>query len=241
MNKINYFARVLDSTSEQNRIEINDDSIKIKHRVKFFRDETEVKRYSEVDKVDKSRNSAKIYLYIDREGRKNYEEDEGIKITFWLKKEAWESKEKWKKNLREACINFLGNRELSGLELNKKCDCEGTDIGYSFENWNNGQVLLAVFKEGEQGSVNIDNNNVTEIEPRFFQLIPFTLEDTIYYQNIKNPQPGSGTFWTGGKIFLITVISAVILLLIIFWKKIWRWIKGESSQEKKVREQIDIF
>jgi hypothetical protein len=29
--------------------------------------------------------------------------------------------------------------------------------------------------------------------------------------------------------------------LVFFWKKIWNWIKRETKQEKKIREQLDIF
>jgi hypothetical protein len=82
MNKINHLVKFSDSTSERNHIQIMDASVKLKHRVKFFRDGIEAKDYTGIDKVDKTRNSAEIFLDIDRGGRKNYEEDEGTKIIF---------------------------------------------------------------------------------------------------------------------------------------------------------------
>jgi membrane-anchored protein YejM (alkaline phosphatase superfamily) len=45
---------------------------------------------------------------------------------------------------------------------------------------------------------------------------------------------------TGWKIFSV-VLFVVLILIIIFWKKIWKWFKGEREQERKVREQLDIF
>ena len=77
-----------------------------------------------------------------------------------------------------------------------------------------------------------------EIEPQYWVNKQVSFDNMF---NVKYSEEKEKSRWTKGWVAFFVIIGMVVILGIIFRKKIWRWVKGEREQEKKIREQIDIF
>lgn len=145
-------------------------------------------------------------------------------------------KDEFKQARKEMHKNLLEKEFGDKIDLSTRTDAEGADIKY------------IIMKDGAGYKVRIywaDKNNDKEfpweqvnIEPNYWQnqAVDFdNLFNVEYQEEEKNSQ------WTTSWIVFFVVLTVIMVLIVVFWKKIWKWIKGEREQEKKVKEQLDIF
>ena len=179
-------------------------------------------------------NKFEIILKVKGEGQSFYRGDDKDDITYYLDESAKNSRAELKKAWKEADAYFFKQKKPGLIgEPQKYNDCE--EIKWTLRGEpNNFSVEIRSNKENEK-TREVPNEKV-EIR------VEFILADKVNLMDIVGDFPPSRqSTWGWGKISLISGLAVALILVIIFQKKIWRWIKGESKQEKKVREQIDIF
>jgi hypothetical protein len=100
-----------------------------------------------------------------------------------------------------------------------------------------GGYKVKINKDGELEDKEFPWTQV-KIEPKYWHNkgVGFDEHINVEYQTEEKESP-----WTAGRITFLVVLSVVLILMVVFWKKIWTWIRGEREQEKKVKEQLDIF
>lgn len=183
----------------------------------------------------------------------NYVDTSLNNIEYFIKKtdDCWEvdkenkdiitikpgKKAEFEEALKEIHKNLFEGEFEDKINVEKHELKGGTDMKY---------IILKDRREGYKVSIyrgDENDNRVfpweqVEIEPKFFQNkeVGFDNIATVKYQEEEKKSQ-----WTNGWIALFVILSIIIILGIAFRKKLWRWIKGEREQEKKVREQIDIF
>jgi hypothetical protein len=79
-----------------------------------------------------------------------------------------------------------------------------------------------------------------KIETNYYPIKKIS-SDSDEFISIKWPEKAKKFQLTTGWFIFFVILAAALILIIVFWKKIWKWIKGERKQEKKVKEQLDIF
>lgn len=100
-----------------------------------------------------------------------------------------------------------------------------------------GKINLEIKQTGNSNSSIIKiNHEKIKVEFDFFLISKVNIKEVTEYDTItKDP------YWTRTKIVIFSLAAIIVLLVIYFRKKIWKWIKGETKQEKKVENQLDIF
>ena len=124
--------------------------------------------------------------------------------------------------------------EIFGFDKKKE---HSNDVEYNITD-TNGKWHINVYKKGDTNlSAKIFSEDQIIIKPEYYQTKKITYPEggEAAEEKPKGPQLSAG--WT---IFLI-ILLGVLILVAVFWKKIWKWIRGERAQEKKVKEQLDIF
>jgi len=116
-----------------------------------------------------------------------------------------------------------------------------TDLQYVIgDNVEGGKINVIIYGKNTDAPNDIHFNwDEVKVEPKFWltKQVDF---DSVISTNYQEPENKS-KLTKGWIVFFVIFFGTIIVLGIIFHKKIWRWIKGEREQEKKVREQIDIF
>lgn len=132
--------------------------------------------------------------------------------------------------------------ELKYLEDNDliKQDFTHGDIIYSLEIIDGKPELVLKDKNNLTGESKRIKDEQIEINFDFWEIVKTNLENEWSYTGPEKPEEKS-PFWTTTKIIIVITALVIGVLIWAFRKKILRWIKGETKQEKKVREQIDIF
>ena len=139
-------------------------------------------------------------------------------------------KEMHKKLLEEEFKDEVGN--------NSKKEAEGIDMKYTILKDGRNGYKVKIYKDDTNDDWEFPWERV-KIEPSYYGLtkgLGFNDLHEVKYQEEEKKSP-----WTTGWIIFFVILGVVLVLMIAFWKKIWRWIKGEREQEKKVKEQLDIF
>ncbi|WNE40964.1 MAG: hypothetical protein mread185_000421 [Mycoplasmataceae bacterium] len=233
--------------------EISDNEIKIsgektkKMLVKVVDEkDNEIKRYQDI-KVDKH----KILISMNFQwGVTDFQETNGDEIEYFMKKkdDYWKidegnqfltviKKDEFKKIWKEMHWKLLQHKFNDKVE--KIIAIDGTDMKYRIPDneGSDGFGVIIYFKDGTKKN-------------RFFSWDKVKIESD-YYQNKKSNSTNAIPIiyqkglkkspLTKGWFVFFTIMILAIVGLIFFWKEIWLWIKGESKQEKKIREQLDIF
>jgi hypothetical protein len=119
---------------------------------------------------------------------------------------------------------------------------EATDLLYIIGDDNTeGENINVIISSKNEDPTNTIHFNWDKVE-LVIQLglkkqIDFDTAVNVIYEEFEKEKSKLTTGW----IIFFVILAIAVILIIAFWKEIWRWIKGERKQEKKVREQIDIF
>lgn len=205
-----------------------------RHKIEIFnREGKRVENWTDLSSDDND-NKVKITLEVRGDGQESFSKDEQNYIKYYLKSSAKKSRAERDKALNEAHSRFLKKKKPDLIEKKQEYYFS-KEIELILKGEPN-NFLVELRPNNVAGSMkNIKNENI-RVKVKFY------LTDEITPEEIMNDFDSSpSSKWGWGKITLVVILSVILLLIIIFWKKIWRWIKGESKQEKKVREQIDIF
>lgn len=236
-----------DLESDYNRIKITGEKKDRRIKVKVI-DESgnEIKRYQDI-KVDKHKISIIMefqWAVID------YQDASEDNIEYVMKR----GDDSWKISEEERIITVLKRdnfakvwKEMHGDLLKRKfanlldlrVGISGTDMEYriSDSEENKGNCQVSIFRKGGNNNRSFSWQKL-EIEPKYYlnTEIGATNVIKVKYQEINKVSPQT-KLW----IIFFIIVSLIIIGLIFFWKKIWNWIRGETKQEKKIREQLDIF
>ena len=143
---------------------------------------------------------------------------------------------KFNKVWKEMHGNLLKKKFTNLLDL--RVEIDDTDMEYRISDDEENNFQINIFRKGENGSRTFSWQKL-QIAPKYFlnaEISPANIVK-VKYREI-NETPSQTKIWI---ISFITVLILAVVSLVCFWKKIWNWIKGESKQEKKIREQLDIF
>ena len=184
-----------------------------------------------------SENSSNDVIYHLKKSDNWQINDENQKVTTKPGKEAElqeAKKEAHKKLLKRYFPERIGKSKEEG-------EIDGTEFQYVIgDNVEGGKINVILYgkKTDAPNYIHIPWDKV-KIEPKFFLTKEVDFDSVI---STSFQEDGNKSKWTKGWIaFFVIFFGTIIILGIVFRKKIWRWIKGEREQEKKVREQIDIF
>ncbi|WNE40099.1 MAG: hypothetical protein GBAus27B_000166 [Mycoplasmataceae bacterium] len=236
-----------DLESDYNQIKVIGEKSDRKLKVKIIDENgNEIKRYQDI-KVDKHKISIVMKFQWEVTDYQNASEDN---VEYVMKRgdDSWKISEKErvitviKKNefdkvWKEMHGDLLKKKFADLLDLRVKVD--DTDIEYriSDSEENKGNFQVAIYRQGGSNNRSFAWQKI-EIEPKYHLNTEISATDLIKikYQEIKEV-PRQTKIW----IIFFIIVSLIIIGLIFFWKKIWNWIRGETKQEKKIREQLDIF
>lgn len=213
--------------------------------------------------IDKENNEVKRYMDIKMDQHKvliipkfqwkitSYEETDSDNIEYAIKRadDCWEidgkeeklivkpgKKAEFEKTKKEMHKKLLAEKFDKWIDF--KGTIEGTGIKYRILPDVNGNYSVKIYQGDSSRDREFEWEKV-EIEPNYWQnkMIDFSNAVNVVYQEEEAKKSQLTTPW----IIFFVILAAVVILIIVFWKKIWKWIKGEREQEKKVREQLDIF
>lgn len=233
---------------DSNRVKLEGDPSKILEVTVVDENGSAVKRHTDV-----LRNEHKILMTMKFQwGTTNYQDTSSNNIEYFIKKadDCWEvNKDKdtltvkagKKAKFEEAKSEIhkhLFEKEFSDEVGSERKEAAGvTDIKYVILRDGKGGYKVNIY-QGDKDDVREFPWEQVEIVPQFYQnkQVDFDNIFTIKYQ-----EENEKSQLTAGWIIFFVTLLVIITFGIIFRKKLWRWIKGERKQEKKVREQIDIF
>ncbi|CFW93452.1 protein of unknown function [endosymbiont DhMRE of Dentiscutata heterogama] len=201
----------------------------------------EVKEYDYILPTD-----SKVVIILKFQWEKAFEKVEDSEIKYLLpKSNAWE--------INNGAIQIkngsLFNQEIKKIHKKllkenqpfsideKKSLPDSDNILYNITE-TEGKIQLNFYKKGATAtSSKVLLENQIKIEPKYYVTSEITFSEGGDLTEEKNSKPKLTTGW----IIFITILAAALLSIIIFRKKILKWIRGERAQEKKVKEQLDIF
>lgn len=178
----------------------------------------------------------KLIFRINSNSKLLWEPSSKKLINFFFVKHNSDSELKQVK--RKAEINYLFEKIKSGEEINISDINDNEGIKGKVRNTNGMLELELIDKSGKRNPINIKDSNIT-LDFRYFLVDEYKLSDV--YNPIWPSPKKDEKFWTTKKIIAASLLVIIVSIIIYFRKKVWRWIKGESKQEEKVREQLDIF
>lgn len=222
--------------------------------IKVMKNDKEVREFRDA-KGNEDQVTIVITMKFRWEGA-NYLENDSNNVIYYLKKsDNWQindekqqvtikpgkeaefqeaKKEAHKKLLKKSFSEKIGKSKEEG-EINQ------TEFQYVIgDNVEGGKINVILYGKNTSApnDIHIPWDKV-KIEPKFFLTKEVDFDSVI---STSCQEDGNKSKWTKGWIaFFVIFFGTIIVLGILFRKKIWRWIKGEREQEKKVREQIDIF
>jgi len=222
------------STDGKNTFRLASES-NLEYKIKFFdKLGNEVKKWDDLEHTG-ARNSAEIILEYES-NRGSHNESDPSEVECRLVDGASKNTETLEKAEQEACVEIFGRKWKDKFDNN-----------YNEENFTD--ILCRLVKKGENGiSFDLQKKNdpasnlsirSEDVKMIFYSYLTkrISLRDQIEVSEMGENKP----YWTPKKIIFCAFLVVIFLLIIIFWKKIWGWIRGKSKQEKKIEEQIDIF
>lgn len=206
----------------------------LKYEIKFFdKLGNEVRKYDDLEHTG-AKSKAEIILEYES-NRTGYTESSLSEVTYRFVDGARNNARTLKKAVQEAYMGLFKDRYKN--DFNNDYLENSTDISYRLVDKGKNGISLDLRKKGDP-SLNTTINN-EDVKMTFYSYLTkrISLEDQLELLEIEESKP----YWTPKKIIFCTFLVVFFLLIIIFWKKIWGWIRGKSKQEKKIEEQIDIF
>ncbi|MCE8163071.1 MAG: hypothetical protein I3273_00035 [Candidatus Moeniiplasma glomeromycotorum] len=180
-----------------------------------------VKNYHDLSS-DLEVNKATIILIFGSQLGKN-EEEKGEDIVYRFVNPKYQTYAEMEKMETEALVNFI-------------IDQTSEEILEQTKDYQNVKVTLK--KAGNQINLEITDGKQTKVikgskikfKGRFY------LKEAVELWQVKPPQPLKKAWWktTPAKITLLTAFGTILLLLIIFRKKIWGWIKGKKQPKETI-------
>ncbi|KLL02292.1 MAG: hypothetical protein MRERV_89c004 [Mycoplasmataceae bacterium RV_VA103A] len=143
----------------------------------------------------------------------------------------------YERKTKEAHKKLLKEKKPELFNRNEKQGHRSSNIEFNITE-ENGKMQLTFYKKGETGlTPRVFSEDRIDIQPEYYETIKITHAEGGEKIEEKTDKLQPTTGWI---IFFFLLVVA-LLLVAVFWKKIWKWIRGEREQEKKVKEQLDIF
>ena len=243
------------STLSDTEVETDGNHVKIKGNPKkklevsvIDNNGDKVKRFLD---VKPSEQKVLITMKFQWEISDNYKDTDTENIEYIIKKndDCWKidkdkrgiivkNRTEYEKAVKETHKKLLEEEFKDEVGNNSKKEAEGIDMKYTILKDGRGGYKVKIYKDDTSDDWEFPWERV-KIEPSYYGLtkgLGYNDLHDVKYQEEEKKSP-----WTTGWIIFFVILGAVLLLMIVFWKKIWKWIKGEREQEKKVKEQLDIF
>ena len=230
----------------------------------IIKGEVETKSRLEVSVVDEKDDTVRRFIDVKPGEQKvlitmkfrweigdNYQDTNTENIEYIIKKndDCWKINKdergiivkkgaEYEKARKEMHKKLLEGKFADKIKGNNKHEAEGVDMKYTILEDGNGGYKVKIYHSDTGHDWEFPWEKV-KIEPVYYGLtkeLGFNDLHDVKYQEEEQKSP-----WTMGWIIFFVILGVVLLLMVVFWKKIWKWIKGEREQEKKVREQLDIF
>lgn len=232
---------VFEAGGSVNSIEIDKDEVEVlEPKILLYNHQNLLTTdYEKLKQDDHTQNRAEVKLIfrIKKSSELFYEPSPKKLINFYFVKHNNDSE--LKEVERKAEINFLFKEIItSSKEINISGISNNEGIKGILRNDSGILELKLIDKSGAKNPIIIKDSNIT-LDFRYFLVDEYKLSD-VYAPSWPSPKKDE-KFWTTKKIIAAVVIVIIVSLITYFREKIWRWWKGETKQEKKVREQLDIF
>ncbi|KLL02497.1 MAG: hypothetical protein MRERC_1c096 [Mycoplasmataceae bacterium RC_NB112A] len=185
-----------------------------------------VKSYHDLS-ADLKVNRAIVKLMFDSEVSR-YSSDDSTEVVYRVVNPKPSSEEEWKKMKKEVLTDFLINKS-SGILLDAPSPYEN-GLRYILKKEKD-KINLIVEETNGKGRKVIESERV-ELEDEYFWKEVIRVEDNLSFT------PPKKTTWlktTKGKVSLLVGTGSIVILVAIFRKKIWSWVR---RSKKKPREEI---
>jgi hypothetical protein len=232
------------------------------NKINFNTDPGNNKKW-DVKVFDRNGNQVKEYDYIQPDGKvvitlkfqweSKFSEVSERDIEYLLERtDYWEpinngekpkvkagKKPEFNKLVKEAHKKLLKDHfknELFSVDKKEPLpDSESVDFNITEDK---GIITVNLYRRGDtSGTPRSFREDQIHINPIYYSTKEASYEEA---SEIDEEDEEKSQLTTGWKVFFV-VLAIAAMLIVIFWKKIWKWFKGEREQERKVREQLDIF
>jgi len=176
--------------------------------------------------ADLNSNRAVITLSFDS-GEGKFKSEDLDEVTYRVANPNPSSEAEWKKMENEALTDFLINKSSELLDKSNEEKEKHNDLKYTLKKDGDKINLLVEKTDGTDKKI-IEN---LQLKGEFYLKEPVDWKDFVH---INRPKIA---WWktTRGKITIGIVVGTILLLILIFHKKIWGWVKGDK---KKTPETI---
>lgn len=222
--KSNLFRRATGDGGKRNELYVPNTMNPPKIDIKIWgEDDAPVKNFHDLSAVLKS-NRALITLSFDS-GEGKYKSDNLDEVVYRVVNPNPSSKEEWEKMENESLTDFLINKSDGLLDEPKE---EGTDLICILKKEGDKKINLLVEKRDGTDRKLITN---VELESEFYHKEVFKTKEIVPI----TPLPKT-SWWktTQGKVIILGIVGIIFLLIIIFHKKIWSWIKQDGKKSPEV-------
>ncbi|MCE8159290.1 MAG: hypothetical protein I3270_01815 [Candidatus Moeniiplasma glomeromycotorum] len=173
------------------------------------------------DLSPKSKSNRAVITFSFDSGKDKYKVEDLEEVTYRVVNPEPSSEEEWKKMESEALADFIINKSSDLLSENEYKDIN--DLRY-FLKKNGDKINLLVKKKDGIGQETIED---LQLEGEFWPKEPIKWKDFV---TIAPPPKTAWWKTTWGKITIGIVVGAILLLIIIFRKKIRSWVKGGKKK-----------
>ena len=234
MKKKNEWIKIRNGLGAKSKVEIEEKGgVKFdgEPQIEVFNHERiKISRFGELKDVSSNKATITLNFVSTRGvGTPNEKDD----VEYWFPRLKPKDEAERKSFEKEAHADYLTKNGF----LNQPKEFGGHAMTWELKG-TDGKITLEIKEKDNNSSslIKINHDNI-EVIFDFFLTSKVNIKEVVEY-GTSNKSP----YFTKTRIILLSLAAIIILLIIYFRKKIWKWIKGGGTkQEKKVENQLDIF